>query len=233
MLFVLATPIGNLQDISNRAKNLLETADLIIAEDTRTSKKLCDLLEIKTNATWKSFHAQSSEKERTMLMSWLEKSEIAVLMSDAGTPAISDPGVVLINEVRKNGIKVSPVPGACAFIAALSASGFPSDRFEFLGFLPHKKGRNTLFQYIEKSQHTAIFYESTHRILKCVEQMQEFFPERYVCIARELTKKHEEFLFGTPTLLLELFQKFPEKTKGEFVVLVANEKHSAVKNLAS
>lgn len=226
MIYIVATPIGNTKDISARAIECLKNADLIIAEDTRTTKKLCMRLEIETKAHWKSFHAQSSENETKNLISLIKQSSITVLLSDAGTPAISDPGVILVHAARNEGISVSPLPGACAFIAALSASGFPSNRFEFLGFLPHKKGRMTIFQEIEKSEYTMIFYESTHRIRKCVEQMHKIMPKRFLCLARELTKLHEEFLFGTPEEIIKIFETKPEKMKGEFVVLVANQKHS-------
>lgn len=224
-LFVVATPIGNIQDLSPRAKEILQTVHVIASEDTRTTKKLCMLLNIETTAEWKSFHAHSNNRDIQTIISMLQDGKNVALTSDAGTPAISDPGVHLVNEARKNGIAVSPIPGSSAVISALCASGFPSDRFEFLGFLPHKKGRQTLFKEIASSTHTMIFYESTHRIIKCLEQMNEFLPTRYICIARELTKHFEEFLFGTAQELLETLQNNPEKTKGEFVVLVAGEKH--------
>lgn len=220
MLYIVATPIGNLSDITFRAVEILKNVDIILAEDTRQTKKLLSHYGITDKVVW-SYHARSPQNSIDSIIEYLKKGSTMALVSDAGTPAISDPGVKLVSDVKKHGIAVSPLPGASAFISALSASGFPSHRFEFLGFLPHKKGRQTILKMIAEQTHTMIFYESTHRIEKCVDQMHEFFPEKKICIARELTKIYEEFLIGTPSEIQQIFKDFPEKKKGEFVVLVS------------
>lgn len=222
MLYIVATPIGNLSDMSFRAIETLKNVDIILAEDTRQTKKLLSHYDITDKVVW-SYHARSPQSSIESIVEHLKDGKTMALVSDAGTPAISDPGVKLVADVKKNGIQVSPIPGASAFISALSASGFPSNRFEFLGFLPHKKGRQTLLKMISEQTHTMIFYESTHRIEKCVDQMNEFFPEKKVCLARELTKIYEEFLIGTPAEIQKIFLEFPEKKKGEFVVLVSGK----------
>ena len=219
MLYIVATPIGNLSDISFRAVEILKSVDIILAEDTRQTKKLLSHYNITEKVVW-SYHARSQQSSIDSIIAYLKDGKTMALVSDAGTPAISDPGVKLVKCVKEENITVIPVPGASAFVAALSASGFPSHRFEFLGFLPHKKGRQTFLKMIGESSHTMIFYESTHRIAKCVDQMHEFFPEKKICLARELTKIYEEFLIGTPAEIQKIFQEFPEKKKGEFVVLV-------------
>ena len=220
MLYIVATPIGNLSDISFRALEILKSVDIILAEDTRQTKKLLSHYEITEKVVW-SYHARSTQKSIDSIVKYLEDGKTMALVSDAGTPAISDPGVKLVKCVKEKNLTVLPIPGASAFVAALSASGFPSHRFEFLGFLPNKKGRQTLLKMIGESMHTMIFYESTHRIEKCVDQMHEFFPEKKVCLARELTKIYEEFLIGTPAEIQKILKEFPEKKKGEFVVLVS------------
>lgn len=222
MLYIVATPIGNLSDISFRAVEILQTVDIILAEDTRQTKKLLSHYNIEKKIVW-SYHARSNKGSLDSILEHLEKGKTMALVSDAGTPAISDPGVQLVQAAKQKNITVSPVPGSSAVISALSASGFPSHRFEFFGFLPHKKGRQTLLKNIKEIHHTVIFYESTHRIEKCVNQMCEFFPEKKICLARELTKIYEEFIIGSPQEVLEILQNFPEKKKGEFVVLVSDE----------
>lgn len=219
MLSIVATPIGNLSDISFRAIETLKSVDIILAEDTRQTKKLLNHYSIEKKIVW-SYHARSNENALQYILKYLEEGKTMALVSDAGTPAISDPGVKLVHEAKKRNIQVSPIPGASAFVAALSASGFPSHHFEFLGFLPHKKGRQTILKNIAEKKYTIIFYESTHRIEKCVNQMNEFFPQKKICLARELTKIYEEFLIGSPQEILNIFEEFPEKKKGEFVVLV-------------
>ena len=221
MLYIVATPIGNLSDISFRAIETLKSVDIILAEDTRQTKKLLKHYEIEKKILW-SYHARSNQSALDSIISHLEDGKTMALVSDAGTPAISDPGVKLVQEAKRKNIQVSPLPGSSAFVAALSASGFPSHKFEFLGFLPHKKARQTILKNIAEIKHTVIFYESTHRIEKCVHQMNEFFPEKKICLARELTKIYEEFLIGSPQEILEILNEFPEKKKGEFVVLVSD-----------
>lgn len=218
-LLVVATPIGNLGDISPRAVKCLQNADLVAAEDTRHFGRVAEKYEIKTPKI--SFHAHSSNEK---ILEKLREGKIVALVSDAGTPGISDPGTALISLAIAEGSAVSPIPGASAVITGLCASGLPTDHFEFFGFIPHKKGRESFFKNLQTCNHTAIFYESTHRIEKCLEQMTEFLPTRPIVVARELTKIHEEFLRGTAEEILAIFQQFPEKMRGEFVVLVGAER---------
>ncbi len=226
-LFIVATPIGNMGDLTFRAKETLETADIIVAEDTRTTKKIFSVYEIPTEGKffW-SHHAKSSEKSMGKIFSALEEGKDIAFVSDAGTPGISDPGTKVVGEVKKRGLKVSPIPGASAIISALSVSGLPTDKFTFLGFMPHKKGRQTLMKDIAEAEHTMCFYESVHRISKCIDEMQEYFPEKIICIAREITKKFEDIEMGTPEYFQKKFLENPDQKKGEFVVLVSGKKFS-------
>ncbi len=220
--YVVATPIGNMQDITLRALEVLKNVDLILCEDTRTTGKLLERHGIKNNLM--SYHAQSKLAKTDKIFELLEEGKNIALVSDAGTPTISDPGALLISEVKNKypeAIKVVPIPGPSALITALSASGLPTHEFTFLGFLPHKKGRETLFKEIAGAERTMIFYESTHRILKTLESLQKFCPDKKVCIARELTKIYEEIKSGTAAELLEYLNIHKEKQKGEFVVLVS------------
>lgn len=193
----------------------------MIAEDTRTSGQLLKHFEI--DKPFVSFHAQSPESRLSEIAARLLGGESAALVTDAGTPGISDPGTILVEHLRKNhpDVAVVPVPGPSAVIAALSASGLPSAEFVFLGFLPHKKGRQTLFAEIAASERTTVFYESPHRILKTLESLAgALSPERTVVVARELTKMFEEIKRGSATEMLEYYQTNEEKVRGEFVVLV-------------
>jgi 16S rRNA (cytidine1402-2'-O)-methyltransferase len=223
-LLIVGTPIGNLGDLSLRAVETLKTADLIAAEDTRHAALLLKKYGIITRSV--SYHQHSDPQK---ILTLLAEGKKIALISDAGTPGISDPGTRLVAEAIAAGYAVSPVPGPSAIIAALCASGLPTDRFGFFGFVPHKKGRETFFRSLAALEHTAIFYESTHRIQKCVEQLQQWIPDRRIVLARELTKIHEEFLRGHPAEILAVFQKTPEKMKGEFVVLVAGKDYVAGK----
>jgi len=238
--YVVATPIGNLEDITLRAIRVLKEVDLILCEDTRTTKKLLDRYEIKkptmsypSDDISRAGHAQSSPKpfkkgagkfsKLDKIFELLKEGKDLALVSDAGTPTISDPGAMLISKIKAglgDDVQVIPIPGASAVITALSACGLPTHEFTFLGFLPHKKGRETLFKEITKSKRTMVFYESPHRILKTLESLDKFCPNKKVCIARELTKIYEEFKTGTPKELLEYFTKNPEKQRGEFTIIV-------------
>lgn len=218
-LFIVATPIGNLGDITLRAIETLKKVDLILCEDTRVTRGLLDKYEIVTPTM--SYHAQSKLSKTEKIFELLEEGKDLALVSDAGTPGISDPGALLISKVKAKGIEVIPIPGPTAVIAALSACGLPTHEFTFLGFLPHKKGRETLFKEIAQSKRTIVFYESPHRILKTLESLQKYCPEKKVCIARELTKIYEEFKTGNATEVLEYFSKNKEKVRGEFTVIVA------------
>ena len=220
--YVVATPIGNMGDITYRAIDTLREVDLILCEDTRMTKRLLDKYAI--NKPTMSYHAQSKLSKTDKIFELLEDEKNLALVSDAGTPGISDPGAMLVSQIKEkfeDKVEVIPIPGATALITALSASGLPTHEFTFLGFLPHKKGRETLFKEISESKRTMVFYESPHRILKTLESLQKFCPDKRVCIARELTKIYEEFKTGSPSEILEYLTKNPVKQKGEFTVLVA------------
>jgi len=220
--YVVATPIGNLEDITLRALRILKEVDLILCEDTRETKKLLDKYDLKTATL--SYHAQSKSSKEEKIFELLEEGKNLALVSDAGTPGISDPGarlISLIKEKFEGTVKVIPIPGATALIAALSGSGLPTHEFTFLGFLPHKKGRETLFREIAETKRTIVFYESPHRILKTLEALIKFCPQKNVSLARELTKIYEEFKTDKPKELLEFLKKNPEKQRGEFTVIVA------------
>ncbi len=220
--YVVATPIGNMGDITLRAIETLKEVDLILCEDTRMTKRLLDRYEIKKPTM--SYHAQSKLAKTEKIFELLEEGKNLALVSDAGTPGISDPGAMLVFEIKekfKDGVQVIPIPGASAVIAALSASGLPTHEFTFLGFLPHKKGRETLFKEIAEAKRTMVFYESPHRILKTLESLIKFCPNKKVCVAREITKIYEEFKTDTPMELLAYFTLNPVKQKGEFTVIVS------------
>ena len=225
--YIVATPIGNLGDISFRTVETLKSVDLILCEDTRVTKKLLDKYNILKPTM--SYHAQSKIGKTDKIFELLKEGKNLALVSDAGTPGISDPGALLVSKIKEkwgevNEVQVIPIPGASAVITALSASGLPIHEFTFLGFLPHKKGRETLFKEIALAKRTMIFYESPHRILKTLESLVKFCPkenQKKVCVARELTKIYEEFKTGTPQEVLEYFQNNKEKQRGEFTVIVA------------
>jgi 16S rRNA (cytidine1402-2'-O)-methyltransferase len=221
-LYVVATPIGNLEDITFRAIRILKEVDYILCEDTRTTKVLLDRYDITTNTM--SYNAHATEGRESQIIRMLEEGKNLALVSDAGTPSISDPGVLLISNIYKElgeDSHIVPIPGPSALVTALSASGISSATFTFLGFLPHKKGRNTIFDRIKDSSDAIVFYESTHRIVKTLESLNEKVGDRQVVLARELTKKFEEFLRGTPEELLGHLSSKKESQKGEFVVIVA------------
>ena len=223
--YVVATPIGNMGDITLRAIETLKNVDLILCEDTRETKKILNKYAINTPTM--SYHAQSKLAKTDKIFALLEEGKDLALVSDAGTPGISDPGAMLISQIKTHishgvNVQVVPIPGVSAVITALSASGLPTREFTFLGFLPHKKGRETLFKEIAAAERTMVFYESPHRILKTLESLVKFCPTKKVCIARELTKIYEEFKTGTPAEVLEFLVKNTEKQRGEFTVLVSN-----------
>lgn len=219
MLYIVATPIGNLEDISARALRVLKEVDLIAAEDTRNSGILLKKYEIGTPMT--SFHAFSNDRKLNELLQQLSEGKNIALISDAGTPGISDPGFLLVNAARKAGIQVSPLPGPSAFLAALSASGLPINHFLYLGFLPMKKGRQTMLKKLQEEENTIVFYESPHRILKTLKEFEQYFPDRKMVVARELTKIFEEFREGSAAELYEYFSR--KNPKGEFVVIMAGK----------
>lgn len=222
--YVIATPIGNMGDITLRAIETLKSVDLVLCEDTRETKKILDKYNI--NKPTMSYHAQSKLSKTDKIFALLEEGKNLALVSDAGTPGISDPGAMLISKIKedthmRDRVNVIPIPGASAVITALSASGLPTHEFTFLGFLPHKKGRETLFKEIAQAKRTMVFYESPHRILKTLESLVKFCPNKKVCVARELTKIYEEFQNGSPAEILEYFNKNKDKQRGEFTVIVS------------
>ncbi|RAI94839.1 16S rRNA (cytidine(1402)-2'-O)-methyltransferase [Algoriphagus yeomjeoni] len=219
-LFLVPTPIGNLKDITLRAIEVLKTADVILAEDTRTSGQLLKHLEI--SRPLQSYHIFNEHKTVEKLVERMNRGEVFALISDAGTPAISDPGFLLVREVLAAGLDVQCLPGATAFVPALVNSGLPNDRFVFEGFLPHKKGRKTRIDGLIEEVRTIIFYESPHRLLKTLGQLAEAFgAERQACVSRELTKLHEENVRGTLAELIEYYET--NTLKGEIVLTVAGK----------
>ncbi len=216
-LYVVATPIGNLGDITFRAVETLRLVDFIICEDTRVTKILLDHYQINKPLLVVNAHNESKSIEK--ILTKLNSGESCALVSDAGTPCISDPGVRLINKVISENIEVVGIPGASAAILALSISGLPTDSFVFEGFLPQKKGRQKKLKQLSEEEKTIVLYESTYRIKKLLEELNTNMPDRLIVIARELTKKFEETWRGTASQLLQNFEK--RITKGEFVVLIA------------
>ncbi len=219
-LYLVPTPIGNLKDITLRAIEVLKSVDVILAEDTRTSGILLKHLEI--SKPLQSYHIFNEHKAAEKLVERMKRGEIFALVSDAGTPAISDPGFLLVREVIASGLEVQCLPGPTAFVPALVNSGLPNDRFVFEGFLPHKKGRKTRIDSLINETRTIILYESTHRLMKTLEQLAEAFgPLRQACVSRELTKLHEENIRGTLAELIQYYQTHPQK--GEIVMVIAGK----------
>ncbi|TAE23407.1 MAG: 16S rRNA (cytidine(1402)-2'-O)-methyltransferase [Cytophagales bacterium] len=217
-LYLVPTPIGNLEDITLRAVNVLKAADVILAEDTRTSGVLMKHLGI--SKPLQSYHIHNEHQTVQRVVEQISKGKTYALVSDAGTPAISDPGFLLVRECLRQGIAVECLPGPTAFVPALVNSGLPADRFTFEGFLPHKKGRQTRLQQLVEEERTMIFYESPHRLLKTLEQLAEVFgPDRPASVSRELTKLFEETVRGTLTEIKAYFAEKP--IKGEIVLCVA------------
>lgn len=216
-LYLIPTPIGNLRDITLRAIDVLKSVDVILAEDTRTTGRLLKHLEIQRPL--QSYHIFNEHKTVEKLIERMERGEVMAMCSDAGTPAISDPGFLLVRAARDAGLEVNCLPGPTAFVPALVNSGLPNDRFTFEGFLPHKKGRKTRIESLMEEERTMIFYESPHRLMKSLVQFSEAFgPERMACVSRELTKIYEENVRGT---LSELIAYYEENTiKGEIVIVV-------------
>ena len=216
-LILVPTPIGNLEDITLRAIRIFKEADLIFSEDTRVTKKLLDYLGISKKCL--PFHAHNEHRFLEKSIELIQNAPYAVLASDAGTPGISDPGFLLVRACIQNGIEVECLPGPTAFVPALVASGFPSDKFVFEGFLPHKKGRQTRLKLLSIEERTIILYESPHRLLKTLEQMFEHFePTREICVVREISKMFETYHRGQ---LQEILAYFKQNTpKGEIVILI-------------
>lgn len=219
-LYLIPTPIGNLEDITLRAIRILKEVDVVLAEDTRTSGKLLKHFDIQSRMM--AYHQFNEHKLVTSIVQRIAGGETMALISDAGTPAISDPGFLLVRECIKNDVEVECLPGATAFVPALVNSGLPSDKFFFEGFLPHKKGRQTRLKELAKMPYTIVFYESPHRLLKTLTQLIEHFGAKHpASVSRELSKLHEENARGT---LEELLNHFQSKTvKGEIVLVVGQK----------
>ncbi len=222
-LSVVGTPIGNLADITLRALDTLRQADVIACEDTRVTAKLLARYEIERSLL--IFHAQSGRVATNRILSLLAEGKHVALVTDAGTPGISDPGTELVREVRErlgDEVRIQSIPGPAAITAAISIAGLRTHEFVFLGFLPHKKGRQTLFKEIAESERAMVFYESPHRIEKALESLAEVLDEdRVVAVARELTKLHESFVEGSAVSVRDYFKEHPDQVRGEFVVIVA------------
>jgi 16S rRNA (cytidine1402-2'-O)-methyltransferase len=225
-LIIVPTPIGNLQDITYRAVEVLKSVELILAEDTRKTGLLLHHLNIKTKLL--AYHKFNEHQIINQIIEKLNSGIEIALVTDAGTPGISDPGFLIIRECIKNDINIETLPGASAFIPALINSGFPSDKFCFEGFLPQKKGRQKRLLELESEERTIIFYESPHRLIKFLEQISEIFGnEREISVSRELTKIYEETIRGNAIILKEYFSKKP--IKGEIVVVVKGKENKPVK----
>lgn len=220
MLYIVATPIGNLEDITFRAVRILKEVDTILAEDTRHSGILLKHYEIGTKMN--SFHSHTNESKLNHIVEELKGGKNMALITDAGTPGISDPAYSLVNAAIEAGVEIVPIPGASAFLTALCASGAMTNKFLYLGFLPLKKGRQTLFKELAEEKRTVVFYESPQRLVKTLGQIQEYLGERNLIVARELTKKFEEFVRGTTSEVIEHFTT--HKPKGEFTVIINGKK---------
>lgn len=220
-LYLVPTPIGNLDDMTFRAVKILQNADVILAEDTRTSGKLLKHFEITT--PMQSHHMHNEHKMVGRIVERLKNGETIALISDAGTPAISDPGFLLTRACIQNSIEIECLPGATAFVPALVNSGLPNDKFVFEGFLPVKKGRQTLLLKLAEETRTMIFYESPHKLLKTLYQFAEYFgEERNISVSRELTKLYEETVRGNIKEVIEIFEN--KAPRGEFVVVLEGKK---------
>lgn len=220
-LYLVPTPVGNLEDMTIRAIRVLKEVDYILAEDTRNSGKLLKHFEIKT--PMHSHHMHNEHKTVETIVRRIQNGETFALISDAGTPAISDPGFLLVRACVEAGVEVDCLPGATAFVPALVNSGFPNDKFVFEGFLPVKKGRQTRLKLLAEESRTIIFYESPHKLLKSLAQFAEYFgPERQISVSREISKLHEETIRGTVTEVLKHYTLKPPK--GEIVVVVSGKK---------
>ncbi|MPQ75451.1 16S rRNA (cytidine(1402)-2'-O)-methyltransferase [Hydrogenovibrio sp. JE_KL2] len=220
-LFIVATPIGNLKDITLRALEILESVDWIACEDTRHSKKLLQHFGISKPLI--SLHDHNEQAKKTELLAKLQAGENGALVSDAGTPLISDPGYHLVSYLRENGLSVEPIPGPSAVITALSAAGMPTDRFTFEGFLPAKEQKRlTALEVLSAETRTMVFYESPHRLMESLRSMMVVFgEERQIAVAKEITKQFERFVFGSIPQVIEQFESNEDWQRGEFVIMVS------------
>ena len=218
-LYVVATPIGNLADLTFRAETTLKAVNLIAAEDTRTSRKL--LMHYNIDSPLIAYHDNNEINQAKQLVKKLKNGDSIAIISDAGTPGISDPGYRIVNLARKENIEVVTIPGPSAVTAALSISGIPTDHFYFEGFLPPKKGRKTRFELLESLPATVVIFESPQRVIRTLNDIHNYFGDRIISVCRELTKMYEETFLGTITDAVDYFSQ--SKPKGEFVLLVAKD----------
>lgn len=219
-LYIIATPIGNLQDISERALSILREVEVVACEDTRITKKLFALLGISLSKRFITYEDHNEDATTQKLIDIINSGQAIALLSDAGSPLISDPGYKLVNRCREQNIYVTAIPGACALITALQLSGLPTNRFMFAGFIPNKdKARQDLFSELSPIDTTLVFYETAPRLLKTLQQAKNFFTERKIAIARELTKMYEETVYGSIAEVIEYFTQ--NEPKGEFVLMIA------------
>lgn len=226
ILYLVATPIGNLDDITLRAINVLKEVDLIAAEDTRHSLKLLNHLEISKPLI--SYHRHNEDVKSDLLIEKLKDNKNIALITDAGTPGISDPGEEIVKQAIENDITIIPIPGACAFVNALICSGLDTSEFTFLGFLPlNKKNRKEQLEKIKKANTTTILYEAPHKLVSTLKDLEEILDNRKIVLAKELTKIHEEFITGTAKKLLEKI----ENPKGEYVILIEKSNETELNNL--
>ena len=226
ILYLVPTPIGNLKDMTFRAVEVLKSVDLILAEDTRTSAKLCQHYDIRTQM--KSHHMHNEHSRVQGVVDQLISGQSVAVISDAGTPAISDPGFLLVREAVRQGIQVDCLPGATAFVPALVSSGLSCDRFLFEGFLPVKKGRQTRLKELSQETRTMVFYESPHKLLKTLQDFCTVFgSERPISVSRELSKLHQETLRGSAAQMLEHFQN--QAPRGEFVIVLSGMDKKSIK----
>jgi 16S rRNA (cytidine1402-2'-O)-methyltransferase len=220
VLYIVPTPIGNLGDITHRALEILKSVDLILAEDTRVSRRLLDHYQITTPL--RAYHAHNEHQSTAHVVELLQAGKTIALVSDAGTPGISDPGFLLARACRDAELEISVLPGPTAFVPALVGSGFPCDRFHFEGFLPHKKGRQTRWKHLASLDTTIVLYESPYRLIKSLEEIIQFIGnERRVCVVREISKLHEQYHFGNAEVLKVFFEENEGKVRGEIVILIA------------
>lgn len=227
ILYIVPTPVGNLEDMTFRAIRILKEADVILAEDTRTSGILLKHFDIKNQLL--SHHKFNEHQTAERMAERIRGGETVALVSDAGTPAISDPGFMLVRACIRQGVEVQCLPGATAFVPALVASGLPSDHFVFEGFLPQKKGRSTRLKELADENRTILFYESPYRLLKTLQQFAEYFdPDRPAAVCREISKVHEECVRGTVAELIAHFEE--EEPRGEIVIVVGGKKKEKSKN---
>lgn len=223
-LLVVGTPIGNLDDLSQRAVATLRSADVVVCEDTRVTKKLLDRYDLRVPCV--SVHHHSGQAAIIRVIDRLRRGQRVALVTDAGTPGVSDPGGVVVAAAYDAGLRVLAVPGPSAVTAALSVSGLPSDQFRFLGFIPHKKGRETALRQVVESDQTVVFFESPHRFMKTLDRLRELLPtDRIVVVVRELTKQFEEVVRGSSQYVFDCFADSPGKVRGEFAVVVSGRNH--------